>query len=123
LSDGPLNANNGLFLATNIDQKTLFPGYDPITGDEIQFSDDEYVSNPWFVVNQLENNVGRKRFTTATTLKYNFEKWLYAQVRLGLDQQFDIKPYRDEGWLGYMVDHGFDGLMEKLAFAAVCPQH
>lgn len=89
LSDGPLNANNGLFLATNIDQKTLFPGYDPITGDEIQFSDDEYVSNPWFVVNQLENNVGRKRFTTATTLKYNFEKWLYAQVRLGLDQQFD----------------------------------
>lgn len=89
MSDGPLNANNGLFLATNIDQKTLFPGYDPITGDEIQFSDDEYVSNPWFVVNQLVNNVGRKRFTTATTLKYNFEKWLYAQVRLGLDQQFD----------------------------------
>jgi outer membrane receptor protein involved in Fe transport len=89
LSDGPLNANNGLFLATNIDQKILNPGYDPITGHEIQFSDDEFVSNPWFVVNQLVNNVGRKRFTTASTLKYNFEKWLYAQVRLGLDQQFD----------------------------------
>jgi len=89
LSDGPLNANNGLFLATNIDQKILAPGYEPLTGYEIQFSDDEYVSNPWFVVNQLVNNVGRKRFTTASTLKYNFEKWLYAQVRLGLDQQFD----------------------------------
>lgn len=89
LSDGPLNANNGLFLATNIDQKILAPGYEPLTGFEIQFSDDEYVSNPWFVVNQLVNNVGRKRFTTASTLKYNFEKWLYAQVRLGLDQQFD----------------------------------
>lgn len=89
LSDGPLNANNGLFLANNIDQKILDPGYDPVTGKEIQFSDDEFVSNPWFVVNQLVNNVGRKRFTTATTIKYNFEKWLYAQVRLGLDQEFD----------------------------------
>ena len=89
LSDGPLNANNGLFLATNMDQKILAPGYDPATGFEIQFSDDEYVSNPWFVVNQLVNDMGRKRFTTATTLKYTFTDWLYAQARLGLDQQFD----------------------------------
>jgi TonB-linked SusC/RagA family outer membrane protein len=89
LSDGPLNANNGLFLAGNIDQAILAPGYDPATGNEVQFSDDEYVSNPWFVVNQLVNDVGRKRFTSSSSLKYNFEKWLYAQVRFGLDQEFD----------------------------------
>ena len=41
MSDGPLNANNGLFLATNIDQKTLFPGYDPITGDERKFTSEQ----------------------------------------------------------------------------------
>lgn len=54
-----------------------------------------------------------------------FERFLKKMIRTtkGLGQQFDIKPYRDEGWLGYMVDHGFDGLMEKLTFAAVCPQH
>jgi hypothetical protein len=75
LSDGPLNANNGLFLAGNIDQAILAPGYDPATGNEIQFSDDEYVSNPWFVVNQLVNDVGRKRFTSSSSVKYNFEKW------------------------------------------------
>jgi hypothetical protein len=54
-----------------------------------------------------------------------FERLLKKMVRTtkGLGQQFDIKPYRDEGWLGYMVDHEFDNLMEKLTFTAVCPQH
>jgi hypothetical protein len=89
LSDGPMNANNGLFLATNIDQKILAPGYDPVTGKEVQFSDDEYVTNPWFVVNQYVNNLGRKRLITSTTLKYNFTNWLYAQGRLGYDLAHD----------------------------------
>lgn len=89
LSDGPLNANNGLFLATNIDQSILAPGYDPVTGYEIQFSDDEYVSNPWFVVNQYVNNLGRKRLITSGTIKYDFTKWLYAQGRVGYDLAHD----------------------------------
>ena len=46
-----------------------------------------------------------------------------ATTTKGIGQQFDIKSYRDEGWLGYMVDHGFDGLMEQLTFKAVCPKH
>ena len=89
LSDGPLNANNGLFLATNIDQNILARGYDPATGYEIQFSDDEYVSNPWFVVNQYVNNLGRKRLITSGSVKYNFTKWLYAQGRVGYDLAHD----------------------------------
>ena len=89
LSDGPMNPNNGLFLATNINQNILNPGYDPATGNEIQFSDDEYVTNPWFVVNQYVNNLGRKRLITAGTLKYNFTSWLYAQGRVGYDIAHD----------------------------------
>jgi hypothetical protein len=46
-----------------------------------------------------------------------------ASTTKGLGKQFDIKPYRDEGWLSYMVDHGFDGWIEKLTFTAVCPKH
>ncbi len=46
-----------------------------------------------------------------------------ASTTNGLGKEFDIKPYRDEGWLGYMVDHGFDGWMKNLAFIAVCPKH
>ncbi len=97
LSDGPLNANNGLFLSNNIDQKILAPGYDLATGFETQFSDDEYVSNPWFVVNQLRNDVGRKRFITSTKLKYNITSWLFAQGRVGYDlandRTFSVTPW------------------------------
>ncbi len=97
LSDGPLNANNGLFLANNIDEKILAPGYDPATGFETQFSDDEYVSNPYFVVNQLRNDVGRKRFITSGKLKYNITSWLYAQGRVGYDlsndRTFSVTPW------------------------------
>lgn len=89
LSDGPMNANNGQFLATNIDQNILNPGYDPATGNEIQFSDDEYVTNPWFVVNQYVNNLGRKRLISSGSLKYNVTDWLYAQARVGYDLAHD----------------------------------
>jgi TonB-linked SusC/RagA family outer membrane protein len=97
LSDGPMNANNGQFLATNIDQEILKPGYNPTTGYEIQFSDDEYVTNPWFVVNQYVNNIDRRRFITSTAARYNFTKWLYAQARLGYDITHD-RLFRVEPW-------------------------
>lgn len=97
LSDGPLNANNGLFLANNIDQKLLAPGYDPVTGFETQFSDDEFVSNPWFVVNQLRNDVGRKRLITSAKMKYDITSWLFAQGRVGYDlsndRTFSVTPW------------------------------
>lgn len=48
---------------------------------------------------------------------------LMASTTKGLGKVFDIKPYRDEGWLGYMVDHGFEGWVDQATFAAVCPQH
>lgn len=85
LSDGPMNPNNFQFLATNVNQKIFAPGYDPTTGFETQFSDDEYVTNPWFVVNRYVNDLSRKRWITATQLKYQFTDWLYAQGRVGYD--------------------------------------
>ena len=88
LSDGPGNPNNGLFLANNINENILKPGYDS-TGREIVFSDDEYVTNPWFVVNKWVNNIGRKRLITAISSKYNFTDWLYVLGRLGYDIQND----------------------------------
>lgn len=97
LSDGPMNANNGIFLATNIDQNILKPGFDPATGYEVQFSDDEYVTNPWFVVNQYVNNLNRKRLITSTAARYNFTKWLYAQARVGYDVAHD-RLFRVEPW-------------------------
>ncbi|MDX2045849.1 MAG: SusC/RagA family TonB-linked outer membrane protein [Chitinophagaceae bacterium] len=113
LSDGPMNGNNGLFLATNIDQSILAPGYNPVTGYEIQFSDDEYVTNPWFVVNQYVNNLGRKRLITSGTVRYNFAKWLYAQGRVGYDLAHD-RLFKVTPW-GTAYSNGRRGGLDDLA--------
>jgi hypothetical protein len=54
-----------------------------------------------------------------------FDRLLHeiAHTTKGFGQKIDVEPYRDEGWLGYMLDHGFGGWMERLAFTAVCPKH
>lgn len=88
LSDGPGNPNNGLFLAPNIKEKILDPGYDA-NGREIVFSDDNYVTNPYFAINKWVRTIGRKRLISAVSAKYNFTPWLYAMGRLGYDNEND----------------------------------
>jgi len=88
LSDGPMNANNINFLANSVDQIALQPGYDvnSVVGAEIQYNDDIYVTNPWFVVNRYKNDLNRKRIITAVTARYDITSWLYAMGRLGYDR-------------------------------------
>ncbi|WPQ62611.1 SusC/RagA family TonB-linked outer membrane protein [Chitinophaga sancti] len=98
LSDGPLNPNNGLFLATNIDEKILAPGYDVNNnGKEVTFTDDIYVTNPYFVTSQMQNNIGRKRLISAVTARYDLTEYLYGQARVGYDlindRRFNITPW------------------------------
>lgn len=97
LSDGPLNANNGIFLAPNINQAILAPGFNATTGFETRYGDDEYATNPWFVVNQYVNNISRKRLISSLSTRYDFTEWLYAQARLGYDQSndgvFKVEPW------------------------------
>ncbi|HEY4107547.1 SusC/RagA family TonB-linked outer membrane protein [Puia sp.] len=88
LSDGPGNPNNFQFLAPNVDERIFAPGQDA-KGNEIVFSDDNYVTNPWFVVKNFINSTGRKRLIGAGSLKYNFTDWLYVQGRVGMDKEDD----------------------------------
>ncbi len=115
LSDGPMNPNNGIFLATNVDENILKPGFDPITGHEIQFSDDEYVTNPWFVVNQFVNNLNRKRLISAVTGRYSFNNWIYAQARVGYDlindRVFHVTPWGT----AYTTGEAFKGQLDELS--------
>lgn len=39
----------------------------------------------------------------------------------GLGAQFDIQDYYGVGWFEYMLDHGIEGFVEQLTFAAKCP--
>ncbi len=95
LSDGPGNPNNVLFLAPNEDQKILAPGYGP-TGAESQFTNDNYVTNPYFAAYKFSSTTSRDRLITSASAKYNFTNWLYGQVRLGYDiindKRVDITP-------------------------------
>jgi len=84
LSDGPGNPNNVQFLAPNEDQKILAPGYDA-SGAETSFTNDIYVTNPYFAAYKFVNNIGRDRLISSLSAKYNFTKWAYAQARLGYD--------------------------------------
>lgn len=88
LSDGPGNPNNGMFLAPNIKESSLDPGYDA-NGREIVFSDDNYVTNPYFAVNKWKNEIDRKRLISSITGKYNFTNSLYLLGRVGYDIQND----------------------------------
>jgi TonB-linked SusC/RagA family outer membrane protein len=115
LSDGPMNPNNFQFLATNVDNRIFRPGYDPVTGFETQFSDDEYVSNPWFVVNQYVNDLDRKRWITSGSLRYNFASWLYALARVGYDLSND-RSLRVEPW-GTAYTQDRHGNLQDLASA------
>ncbi|SHL98192.1 SusC/RagA family TonB-linked outer membrane protein [Chitinophaga sp. CF418] len=98
LSDGPLNANNGIFLATNINEDLMKPGYNPDNnGREVVWTDDNFVSNPWFVVNQYMNNIDRRRWISALTARYDLFDFLYAQARIGYDNINDRK-FRVTPW-------------------------
>lgn len=115
LSDGPMNANNGLLLATNIDQRILSPGFNTTTGREVIFSDDEYVTNPYFVVNQFVNDANRKRLISMVSAKYDFADWIYAQARVGYDNAND-RILRVTPW-GTAYSNGAKGGLDELSNA------
>lgn len=95
LSDGPGNPNNVLFLSPNEDQKILAPGYGA-NGLESQFTDDNYVTNPYFAAYKFSSTTSRSRLITSASAKYNFTSWAYGQVRVGYDvindKRVDLTP-------------------------------
>lgn len=85
LSDSPGNSNFGvLFLPTTLDQAILKPGYKD-DGSEINFSQNIFVTNPWFAANKFVNDLGRNRVISSATAKYDFASWMNVQGRIGYD--------------------------------------
>lgn len=92
LSDGPMNANNIIWLATSMNQSVLKPGYDADNdGAEMVWSNDTYATNPWFVVNQFVNNLDRQRLISLASARYDFTGNLFLQARIGYDERNDRK--------------------------------
>jgi len=66
----------------------LKPGY-KADGSEINFSDNIYVTNPWFAANAFVNDLSRNRVIAMGSLKYDFTDWLSLQGRIGQDYYND----------------------------------
>lgn len=88
------NAAVGL-VATNIDVRTLAPGYDA-QGFETPWSDYVFVVNPYFATSKVKNQDERRRFIGSFSTRYNFTDFLYARARVGIDyftiEASDIEP-------------------------------
>jgi TonB-linked SusC/RagA family outer membrane protein len=88
------NAAVGL-LATNIDVRTLAPGYDD-QGYETPWSDYVFVVNPYFAASKVKNEDQRHRFIGSFSTRYNINEFIYARARLGVDYSnisaWDITP-------------------------------
>ncbi len=122
LSDGPGNPNNVLFLAPNEDQKILAPGYGA-NGVETQFTNDNYVTNPYFAAYNFVSSTHRQRLISSLSGKYNFTNWAYAQLRMGYDnindKRIDITPtgtgYNSTGTMdqinGRILEINYDALI------------
>ncbi|RYE24782.1 MAG: SusC/RagA family TonB-linked outer membrane protein, partial [Sphingobacteriaceae bacterium] len=105
LSDGPGNPNNVQYLAPNIDQNILSPSTGA-NSRERTFTNDTYVTNPYFAAYNFQNNTQRKRFITSTSAKYSFTKWLYAQARIGYDNINDQRTSIEPTGTAYRSDNG-----------------
>jgi TonB-linked SusC/RagA family outer membrane protein len=117
LSDAPLNANNIFFLAPNIDQATLNPGYDVNNnGLETAWNVDSYTTNPWFVVNQFRNDVSRKRLISSLSGRYQFTDYLSLLARVGYDyssdRRFGVTPY------GTLYSNAGEGALDNLTLGS-----
>lgn len=105
LSDGPGNPNNVQFLAPNQDQRILAPGVDA-TGKELQFTNDPYVTNPYFAANYFQNNPYRTRLISSLSGKYSFTNWIYALARLGYDNINDSRYNIEPTGTAYLTNNG-----------------
>ncbi|MEM6804394.1 MAG: SusC/RagA family TonB-linked outer membrane protein, partial [Bacteroidota bacterium] len=90
LSDSPGNANytvGSLPPSINVEDMMGDPnklGADA-SGNELQFNDNIFVTNPYWAAHQFFQNNFKERLLGSVLLNYEFTDWLYLQGRLGID--------------------------------------
>jgi len=97
LSDSPGNANfSAGLLPGNLDIRDLQPATDE-NGQERQFTDNTFVTNPYFSAFNFRRNDVRNRIIASTTLRYDFTDWLSLTGRVGIDndviRRTEVEPF------------------------------
>ncbi|MDF9797036.1 TonB-linked SusC/RagA family outer membrane protein [Catalinimonas alkaloidigena] len=102
LSDSPGNANFAVStLPANIDVTDLKGNPDKLganeEGVELPFSDNIYLTNPYWGAYQFVNSDERNRIIGSASIRYEFTDWLYLQGRVGIDNYTvrgtNLEPY------------------------------
>ncbi len=85
IGDTPGNANTVAFvLPSSLDIYDLKPGSND-EGTELLFQPSQFISNPYWAVNDFNNDDKKNRLTASTNLRYDITDWLYLSGRAGID--------------------------------------
>ncbi len=109
LSDAPGNGNYAVTtLSPNVDVRYMNPGSNE-DGTERGISSNIYNQNPYWSANNFRNEDVKNRIIASTTLRYDFNDYLYAMGRIGIDH-YTIRRVNVTPWgtafqpLGSMTD-------------------
>lgn len=72
-------------LGSTVDIRSLAPGYNPATGNEIQWNPVPAAPNPYFVVNRTGNSDDKQRFIGSGTAKINLSQNLFLKGSIAHD--------------------------------------
>ncbi len=97
IGDTPGNANTVAYVLPNsLDIFDLKPGSNE-GGTELIFQPSQFISNPYWAVNNFNNNDKKNRFIASSTLRYDITDWLYTMGRAGVDtyelSRKQVTPY------------------------------
>jgi TonB-linked SusC/RagA family outer membrane protein len=100
IGDTPGNANTTAWLLPgNVDITSMKSGYDN-NGAELATDGSQFITNPYWAVNKFNNNDDKNRLFASTSLRYDFNDWLYFMGRAGIDtyvlDRKQVTPYGTE---------------------------
>lgn len=96
LSDSPGNANLVGIVPGNLNSNDFLPAVDE-DGFERQFTDNTFVTNPYFAAFNFRRQDRRNRIIASTSLRYEFTDWLSLTARVGIDndviRRTEVEPF------------------------------
>lgn len=118
LSDSPGNANFTIgLIPTSWDEATFSTSkIDPATGGEAKFNGNDYVTNPYWSVENFKNNDSRDRLIASIESRYNISEAVYVRGRIATDQytraSFGMEPQYTRYTLGGSMSRQTDRFRE-----------
>lgn len=66
-------------IANTVDIRSLAPGYDPLTGNEVEWNPVPAAPNPYFVINKFQNSDKKNRFLGQANIRYDISDKLFVK--------------------------------------------